>query len=425
MLWEVQSNMPVTHEPWLVALSLVMAFQGSFVGLSLAVQVRNAVDPRRRFLLAGAALTLALAIWSMHFVGMLAARLPIAVDFLVLPTLLSFLVCVLVVGIAVFAASNSRLTPFRLGLAAFVMGSGICTMHYLGMYALHESLNMAHEPAYVLASFLVAFNAAGLAMWLLFGLGRRPPIVFSAAVLALAISAMHYTAMTGLTYEMKQTLAGTVGPSFSPGVLAIVVCCVAFLVSGLFLLALVPAQGAEPSLEEVETVQDTSLPDETEIANAQFSEEPSSQKSQLVRRSAAGLQSATVAARAQSALAKRTIPIEKDGQKSQIGIKEIYAIHADAHYTRLYDGSREFFCPLSISEAEQQLDPKTFNRVHRSHIVNISRVASYKRAGDGGVLVLDGEDAQTVPVSRSRWGRVKARLSSLAEAATEHTAVAQ
>ena len=65
--------MPVIHEPWLVALSLVMAFQGSFVGLNLAVQVGQADPARRRLLLAGAALTLALAIWSMHFVGMLAA----------------------------------------------------------------------------------------------------------------------------------------------------------------------------------------------------------------------------------------------------------------------------------------------------------------------------------------------------------------
>ncbi|MEP3666089.1 MAG: MHYT domain-containing protein, partial [Roseibium sp.] len=112
--------MSVMHEPWLVALSLLMAFQGSFVGLNLAVQVGQAAAARRRMLLAGAALTLSLGIWSMHFVGMLAARLPVAVDFLVLPTLLSFLVCVLVVGIAVFAASNARLTPTRLGLAAFV-----------------------------------------------------------------------------------------------------------------------------------------------------------------------------------------------------------------------------------------------------------------------------------------------------------------
>jgi NO-binding membrane sensor protein with MHYT domain len=126
-------------------------------------------NPVGALLLAGAALTLALAIWSMHFVGMLAARLPVLTDFLVLPTLLSFLVCVLVVGIGVFAASNRQLTPVRLGIAAFVMGAGICTMHYLGMYALHLSLSLSHDTAYVLASFLIAFNASGLALWLLFG----------------------------------------------------------------------------------------------------------------------------------------------------------------------------------------------------------------------------------------------------------------
>lgn len=234
--------MTVTHEPWLVALSLIMAFQGSFVGLSLAVQVRGARDPRRRHLLAGAALTLALAIWSMHFVGILAAKFHITVDYLVLPTLLSFLVCVLVVGIAVFAASNKRLTSLRLGLSAFVMGAGICTMHYLGMYALHTSLHIAHDPAYVLASFLIAFNAAGLALWLLFSSGRRPPIVVSAAVMGLAISAMHYTAMTGMTFDPAQSAASLIAPSLGPGALAILVSCVAFLVSALFLLTLVPSQ---------------------------------------------------------------------------------------------------------------------------------------------------------------------------------------
>jgi DNA-binding LytR/AlgR family response regulator len=44
--------MPVTHEPWLVALSLIVAIQGAYVGLSLAVQVGAAVSMRRRMLLA-------------------------------------------------------------------------------------------------------------------------------------------------------------------------------------------------------------------------------------------------------------------------------------------------------------------------------------------------------------------------------------
>ena len=82
-------------------LSIVMAIQGAYVGLSLAVQTGEAAGVRRRLLLAGAAFSLAVAIWTMHFVGMLAARLPFPVDYLVFPTLLSFLICVIVVGAAV------------------------------------------------------------------------------------------------------------------------------------------------------------------------------------------------------------------------------------------------------------------------------------------------------------------------------------
>src|SRR3954470_5159038 len=190
--------MPVTHEPWLVALSLIVAIQGAYVGLSLAVQVGENAGLRRRLLLAGAALSLAVAIWAMHFVGMLAARLPFPVDYLVLPTLLSFLVCVIVVGAAVYATSSGPLTLVRLTLSAGLMGVGIFSMHYIGMAALHASAHMTHAPAYVAASMAVAIGASGLALWLAAGRGGRTPLILSATAFGVAVSGMHYTAMAGL-----------------------------------------------------------------------------------------------------------------------------------------------------------------------------------------------------------------------------------
>ena len=156
--------MPVTHEPWLVALSLVVAIQGAYVGLSLAVQVGGAIGARQRWLLAGAALSLGVAIWAMHFVAMLAARLPFPVDYLVFPTLLSFLVCVLVVGAAVFAVSAGPLTTPRLLAAAVFMGLGIVSMHYTGMTALHASAHMTHSPLLVAAGVAIAIATSGVAL---------------------------------------------------------------------------------------------------------------------------------------------------------------------------------------------------------------------------------------------------------------------
>ena len=97
--------MQVSYEPWLVLLSIVMAVQGAYVGLNLAVQIGSTDGLRRRLLLAAAAFSLAVAIWTMHFIGMLAAVLPFPVDYLVFPTLLSFLVCVIVVVTGVIASA--------------------------------------------------------------------------------------------------------------------------------------------------------------------------------------------------------------------------------------------------------------------------------------------------------------------------------
>ena len=93
-----EEQVVVTHEPWIVVLSVLVAIQGAYVGLKLALELPSSAGGRRRVLLAGSAVTLAVAIWSMHFVGMLAVRAPVRIDYLVLPTLISFLVCVVVVG---------------------------------------------------------------------------------------------------------------------------------------------------------------------------------------------------------------------------------------------------------------------------------------------------------------------------------------
>jgi DNA-binding LytR/AlgR family response regulator len=96
----------------------------------------------------------------------------------------------------------------------------------------------------------------------------------------------------------------------------------------------------------------------------------------------------------------------------------VVAIHANAHYTYIFDGTAKLFCPLAIGDVQARLDTSRFVRVHRSHIVNIERVVGLKRAGDSGVLEMAGSDRYAVPVSRSRVGPLKSRISArMAEAA--------
>jgi diguanylate cyclase len=396
--------MSITYEPGLVALSIVIAIQGAYVGLSLAAQIGDALGTRRRLLLAGAAFSLAIAIWAMHFVGMLAVRLPFPVDYLVFPTLLSFLVCVIVVGGAVFATSSGPLTQLRLTLSSCLMGGGIFTMHYIGMSALDDSAFMIHARAFVVASMAIAIGASGLALWLAADRGGRPPLIISATVFGIAISGLHYTAMAGVTlYPVAAKLSAA--PSLSTDLLAIVVAIVAFCVSGVFLLILVPDH--MKSVGPTQVVATAAVSGISELVPAPA---PVPVAAPLVVVASADTQP-THAAQSQTRRV-RHLPIEREGATHFIAVNDIVAVHANAHYTYIFDGSAKLFCPLAIGDVEARLDSSRFMRVHRSHIINIDRVVGYRRSGDNEFVQLDAADSYGVPVSRSRIRMLKSRLES-------------
>jgi NO-binding membrane sensor protein with MHYT domain len=390
--------MPVAHEPWLVALSLIVAIQGAYVGLGLAGQIREAAGLRRRLLLAGAAMSLGVAVWAMHFVGMLAARLPFPVDYLVLPTLLSFLICVIVVGVGVFTASADALTPARLAASSCLMGFGIFTMHYIGMSALHASAHMAHAPVFVVSSLAIAIGASGLALWLSTNRSAKPPLILSAIAFGLAISGMHYTAMAGLTiFPVNPPVASA--PALSTDFLAIVVAIVAFCVSAMFLLFLVPDRGA---------AQIESTPDRWPEGAAFAGPPPPARDVEVGR----GTFMPLGGAGGPPPRLARHLPVERDGATRFVAVDDIFAVHANAHYTYIFDGANKLFCPLAIGVVEARLDRRRFARVHRSHIVGLSHVIGVKRTGEAGLAELDAREPYAVPVARNKVNWLKSRIES-------------
>src|SRR5947208_10771550 len=89
------------HDPYLVALSVVIAILGGYTGFGLTARIRGTPDASHRLLLAGAAFFLAVGIWTMHFVGA-------GTVYQVPPTIVSFLICALVVGISLFFVSTGE-----------------------------------------------------------------------------------------------------------------------------------------------------------------------------------------------------------------------------------------------------------------------------------------------------------------------------
>ena len=146
-------------------------------------------------------------IWSMHFVGMLAASIGIQMTYHLGWTAMSLLIAILISGFALHMVSSEHLRAGKLVLSAAVMGTGIASMHYVGMGALQINPGVRYDPALFVLSVLVAMAASYVALWMFVTLRSRNatnPLLKrggSAVVMGVAIVGMHYTGMAAAGFS--------------------------------------------------------------------------------------------------------------------------------------------------------------------------------------------------------------------------------
>jgi len=215
---------------------------------------------------------------------------------------------------------------------------------------------------------------------------------------------MHYTAMHGMHIVPVSAAAHhheIGGLSASPQILSIVVSVLCFVIAAGFLLSLVPDTRRQlpvaAALAEGSLASAVMAAPEPSPVVGQASPRP-------IQAPLGGL------GRPPRPSPAPRLPVEGADGTHFIDAADVRSVRADAHYTRVHDGTRERMCPWSISEAEAQLDPGLFVRVHRSHIVAIPHVTFVRKEGDGAIIELDGPTPHRVPVSRAKIAEVKARL---------------
>lgn len=192
-----------SYNIWLVLISILVAVLASYTALDMAARIAATQGKAARLWLVGGATAMGSGIWSMHFIGMLAYHLPIAMGYDPWITALSWLLGILSSAFALSLVTQKELTYRQLILGAVVMGSGVCSMHYTGMAAMRMSPGIRYDPSLVMASIVIAVVASGAALWLAFRLRRQPSSrvrllrAGSAVAMGCAISGMHYTAMAG------------------------------------------------------------------------------------------------------------------------------------------------------------------------------------------------------------------------------------
>ncbi|MFC7050946.1 MHYT domain-containing protein [Emcibacter nanhaiensis] len=442
--------MIVHYDPILVLLSIGAAMLGTYTAIIILAKARATRHIAYKTRIALGSLALGVGIWSMHFIGLLAIQLPIPVSYAFLPTLLSSLVAVVLTGLALYAATSGVLTKYGRPAGALLMGLGISTMHYIGMDALRIVCRVSYSTVGIAGAFAISVVASWIALWVLTSVtmkGRNH--IVASIILGIAISAMHYVAMFGTTFDYLDSgdvlEVSAIDNTFLAGIIALVT----FLLLDAFLLLSLPSAkdnkyrrkkrlglelayslsdawrgGLTPDVVKVR-FDDKDIAKGPKVNGLNFAVDLQAGQggSNLYPLFGAVSASPTAAngsegAGPESSLQEEesSIQISKNGEIRFIKSSSIFYISAAGHYTQIghlneQGEIEENFCDRRLSALEEVLREHGFIKVHRSHLVNLAKVVGYKRQGEAGSIIFSTHVGRKLPISRKHFGMVSQAIT--------------
>jgi PAS domain S-box-containing protein len=161
-------NLIGSYNYGLVALSVLIAIFASYTALDLAGRVTAAGGWTRVVWLMGGAGAMGTGIWSMHYIGMLALILPIPVAYHWPTVLLSLLAAILASAVALGVVSRPKMSALRALAGSVLMGAGISSMHYIGMAAMRLPAACQYDSFLVVLSVVFAVLISLAALWITF-----------------------------------------------------------------------------------------------------------------------------------------------------------------------------------------------------------------------------------------------------------------
>ena len=156
--------MHASYDFGLVILSLIVAILASYTALDLSGRVYANVGRARLLWIVGGAFAMGAGIWTMHFVGMLAFRLPVRVSYDAPLVTLSVAVAMTASGLALWVVSRPRVHLSAHAAAALAMGLAIAGMHYIGMAAMRVAAHLHYDPLRWWLSIGIAIGASFVAL---------------------------------------------------------------------------------------------------------------------------------------------------------------------------------------------------------------------------------------------------------------------
>jgi len=161
-------NLVGSYNYALVALSVLIAMFASYAALDIAGRVTAVGGWTRAVWLLGGAGAMGTGIWSMHYIGMLAFILPIPVAYHWPTVLVSWVAAILASVVALGVVSRQKMSWFRALAGSVLMGAGIASMHYIGMAAMRLPAICQFNSYVVVLSVVFAVLISLAALWITF-----------------------------------------------------------------------------------------------------------------------------------------------------------------------------------------------------------------------------------------------------------------
>jgi two-component system, sensor histidine kinase and response regulator len=201
------TGLPLTgyYDDRLVALSIAIAILAAYAAVDLSGRMTVACGRSRLAWLCGGAFAMGIGIWSMHYMGMEAFRLPVLVRYDWPTVVLSMVAAILASAVALFVVTRTRLSAPAALVGSVLMGGGIASMHYIGMHAMRLPAVCVYSRGVVALSILLGIVISFLAIRLTFAVrdegshwGWRKSR--NALLMGLAIPVVHYVGMAAATF---------------------------------------------------------------------------------------------------------------------------------------------------------------------------------------------------------------------------------
>jgi PAS domain S-box-containing protein len=225
---------------------VLVAIVASHVVLGVAGRVSESKGKARYAWLVGGSFAMGLGLWSMHFIGLLSLRLPVAVAYNIPFVLLSAFLGVAASGYALSIVSRPDVPLSRLLRGSVVLAITFAGMHYLQMASVRISGEISYRPWLIVASLLAALLASFLVLFLAARMQRdrsareRLHQLFASIAMGSALAGMHYIASAAADFKLTPGATPGDGDDFLAtfGVTASVVMSAAVLL-GITLMAVI------------------------------------------------------------------------------------------------------------------------------------------------------------------------------------------